>query len=268
MLLAIHCSPFPALAAAEPGDPLSSVQHLDDQHAAPHQRGTRIKVYVYDLPEHLIIPGKAQLSSDAVAASGQAPRHSARMRRRVRVQHSTPAAPGRLHSLVRHAASRLCVGWAGAWMGTKGRARALRCLRTQAPGSGPSWRMPSSAASTTPGTEMKPTTSGSPATVQPCCQGLTWPAARARAPGIPHSRTSAGPVTRPAGQYPPGKVGEVFDHVRQSYPWWNRTRDAGQARHLIMLLSDDGPGTAAFNRPIELDNGIPIGARGAIIRGS
>ncbi|KAG2488209.1 hypothetical protein HYH03_013203 [Edaphochlamys debaryana] len=37
--------------------------------------------------------------------------------------------------------------------------------------------------------------------------------------------------------------------VRTKYPWFNRTRDAGQVRHYIFFPGDGGPGSVAFNNP-------------------
>ncbi len=64
-----------------------------------------------------------------------------------------------------------------------------------------------------------------------------------------------------AGHYPQGQAHllRTFDYVRQTFPWWNRTREAGQARHVLVTLSDHGPGAAAFERPIFVGNGVPDG---------
>ena len=57
--------------------------------------------------------------------------------------------------------------------------------------------------------------------------------------------------------YPPNRFGEgdlgiarLFDHIRQTWPYWNRTVAAGTARHLWMLPCDHGPGDCGYDRPL------------------
>ena len=57
--------------------------------------------------------------------------------------------------------------------------------------------------------------------------------------------------------YPPNRFGEgdlgiarLFDHLRQTWPYWNRTVAAGTARHLWMLPCDHGPGDCGYDRPL------------------
>ena len=57
--------------------------------------------------------------------------------------------------------------------------------------------------------------------------------------------------------YPPNRFGEgdlgiarLFDHLRRTWPHWNRTVAAGTARHLWMLPCDHGPGDCGYDRPL------------------
>ena len=45
-------------------------------------------------------------------------------------------------------------------------------------------------------------------------------------------------------------VGRLFGHIRATWPWWNRTVRAGEARHLWLLPCDHGPGDCAYSRPL------------------
>ena len=45
-------------------------------------------------------------------------------------------------------------------------------------------------------------------------------------------------------------MARVFGYVRQQWPWWNQTVLAGQARHILLLPGDHGPGDTGFDRPI------------------
>lgn len=49
---------------------------------------------------------------------------------------------------------------------------------------------------------------------------------------------------------------QMFEYIRQTFPWWNQTRDAGQARHIMVMASDDGAGEA-FDRPLGMNTGVP-----------
>jgi len=70
------------------------------------------------------------------------------------------------------------------------------------------------------------------------------------------------------GQPPAGnKTGRefvisVFEHVRTHYPWWNRTMELRQARHVFAALSDDGAGES-FDYDV---NNLPPGKLGVTIQ--
>ena len=46
------------------------------------------------------------------------------------------------------------------------------------------------------------------------------------------------------------RMSRIFAHLRDRYPFWNRTVAASTPRHLMLLPCDHGPGDCAFNRPI------------------
>ena len=46
------------------------------------------------------------------------------------------------------------------------------------------------------------------------------------------------------------RIARIFHYLRSRWPWWNRTADAGQARHVLLLPGDHGPGDTGYDRPI------------------
>ena len=46
------------------------------------------------------------------------------------------------------------------------------------------------------------------------------------------------------------QVGRLFSYIRRTWPYWNRSASAGEARHLWYLPCDHGPGDCAFSRPL------------------
>ena len=64
------------------------------------------------------------------------------------------------------------------------------------------------------------------------------------------------------GGYPPtgNKTGRefvisIFEHVRTHFPWWNRTMELGQARHVFVALYDAGIGECFYHDASNLPPG-------------
>ena len=65
---------------------------------------------------------------------------------------------------------------------------------------------------------------------------------------VPHHPTGGNPTgSEAAGDY---AVGRMFDYIRQTWPFWNRSVADATARHFWLLPCDHGPGDCAFSRPI------------------
>ena len=45
-------------------------------------------------------------------------------------------------------------------------------------------------------------------------------------------------------------VARMFSFLRARWPYWNRTRAEGEARHLMLLPCDHGAGDCAYGRPL------------------
>ena len=65
---------------------------------------------------------------------------------------------------------------------------------------------------------------------------------------VPHHPTGGNPTGSEAvGDY---AVGRMFDYIRQTWPFWNRSVADATARHFWLLPCDHGPGDCAYSRPI------------------